>query len=152
MVDVGDLAPDFALRDQDKQLVRLSDFRGSKNVVLVFYPKSFTGICQGELCAIRDEIADFRNDDVMTLAVSVDSDAVHKHWANEQGYTFPLLADFWPHGAVATDYGVLNEDSGLARRGTFIIDKQGVVVYKVVNEIPDAREHDEYRRVLDDLA
>jgi peroxiredoxin len=152
MVDIGDLAPDFSLRDQDKNLVTLSEFRGSKNVVLVFYPKSFTGVCQGELCAIRDEIADFSNDDVQTLAVSIDSDAVHKQWANEQGYTFPLLADFWPHGEVARQYGVLNEDLGLALRGTFIIDKQGVVAYKVVNAIPDARDQEEYKKVLASLA
>jgi peroxiredoxin len=151
MVDVGDMAPDFVLKDQDRQEVRLSDFRGSKNVVLVFYPKSFTGICQAELCSIRDEIEDFSNDDVQTLAVSVDTDAVHKQWATEQGYTFPLLADFWPHGGVAQAYGVFHEQSGLALRGTFIIDKQGVVAYKVVNAIPDAREHDDYKKVLASL-
>ena len=148
MVDVGDEAPDFELPDQDRQPVRLSSFRGQKNVVLVFYPLSFTGTCQGEMCAIRDSLADFSGDDVQTLAVSVDSTAVHKRWADEQGYTFPLLADFWPHGEVAKTYGVLQEDFGLALRGTFIIDKQGVVAYKVVNEIPDARHLDAYREVL----
>ena len=148
MVDVGDEAPDFELPDQDRQPVRLSSFRGSRNVVLVFYPLSFTGTCQGEMCAIRDSIEDFSSDAVQTLAVSVDSTAVHKRWADEQGYTFPLLADFWPHGEVARTYGVLQEDFGLALRGTFIIDKQGVVAYKVVNEIPDARDLDAYREVL----
>ena len=152
MVDVGDLAPDFALKDQDRNLVSLAEFKGNKSVVLVFYPKSFTGVCQGELCAIRDDISDFSNDAVQTLAVSVDTDAVHKKWANEQGYTFPMLADFWPHGAVAQQYGVFDEASGLALRGTFIIDKQGIVVYKVVNPIPDAREHDDYLKVLATLA
>jgi peroxiredoxin len=147
-VEIGDEAPDFELRDQDKAPVRLSSFRGSKNVVLVFYPLSFTGVCQTELCAIRDEIDDFSGDDVVTLAVSVDSTAVHKKWADEQGYAFPLLADFWPHGGVAERYGVLDEKSGLALRGTFIIDKAGTVVYKVVNAIPDARDADEYRKVL----
>ena len=151
MVDVGDVAPDFVLKDQDKNEVRLADFRGSKNVVLVFYPKSFTGVCQGELCAIRDDIADFSNDDVQTLAVSVDTDAVHKAWANDQGYTFPLLADFWPHGEVARQYGVFHDASGLALRGTFVIDKEGIVRYKVVNAIPDARDHDEYKKVLASL-
>ena len=151
MVDVGELAPDFTLRDQEKIPVTLSEFRGSKNVVLVFYPFSFTRVCQAELCAIRDEIADFSNDDVQTLAVSVDSPQVHAAWAKEQGYAFPLLADFWPHGDVARAYGVLHEQAGAALRGTFIIDKQGVVAYKVVNEIPDAREHDEYRKVLASL-
>jgi peroxiredoxin len=148
VVEIGDEAPDFELRDQDKNDVRLSSFRGSKNVVLVFYPLSFTGVCQTELCAIRDEIDDFSGDDVVTLAVSVDSTAVHKKWADEQGYAFPLLADFWPHGAIAERYGVLDEKSGLALRGTFIIDKAGTVVYKVVNAIPDARDADEYRKVL----
>jgi peroxiredoxin len=151
MVDVGDEAPDFELRDQHRNPVRLSDFRGQKNVVVVFYPLAFTGVCQGELCAIRDEIADFSNDDVQTLAISVDSGPVHAKWAEEQGYEFPLLADFWPHGAVARDYGVFNEDIGLAVRGTFIVDKQGKVAYKVVNAIPDARDQDEYKKVLANL-
>ena len=148
MVDVGDTAPDFELPDGDRTPVRLSSYRGVKAVVLVFYPLAFTGTCQGELCAIRDSIADFDSDDVQTLAVSVDSTAVHAKWAQEQGYTFPLLADFWPHGAVAKEYGVFNDAIGLAMRGTFIIDKQGTIAYKVVNGIPDARDPEEYKRIL----
>jgi len=148
MVDVGDTAPDFELPDGDRTPVRLSTYRGEKNVIVVFYPLAFTGTCQGELCAIRDEIADFSSDDVQTLAISCDSTAVHAKWAAEQGYTFPLLADFWPHGAVATSYGVFDDKIGLALRGTFIIDKQGTVAYKVVNASPDARDTDEYHRVL----
>ena len=151
MVDVGDLAPDFELMDQDRNPVRLSSFRGEKNVVVVFYPLAFTGVCQAELCAIRDEIADFSNDDVQTLAISVDSGPTHAAWAREQGYAFPLLADFWPHGAVAKEYGVFNDDIGLAVRGTFIVDKDGKVAYKVVNAIPDARDQDEYKKVLASL-
>lgn len=147
-IDVGDEAPDFELMDADRNPVRLSSFRGEKNVVLVFYPLAFTGVCQGELCAIRDSIADFSSDDVQTLAISVDSGPVHAKWAAEQGYTFPLLADFWPHGEVARSYGVLQEDLGLALRGTFIVDKKGRVAYTVVNAIPDARDLDEYRAVL----
>ena len=147
-VEIGDQAPDFELEDQARQRVRLSDFRGRKNVVVVFYPLSFTGVCQGELCAIRDAIADFQSDDVQTLAISCDSGPVHAKWAQEQGYDFPLLADFWPHGEVARAYGVLDEASGLALRGTFIVDRQGKVAYKVVNAIPDARDLEEYRKVL----
>lgn len=147
-IEVGDQAPDFELMDQDRTPVRLSSFRGSKSVVLVFYPLAFTGVCQGEMCAIRDSIEDFSSADVQVLAISVDSGPVHAKWAAEQGYTFPLLADFWPHGEVARSYGVLQEDIGLALRGTFIIDKQGTVAYKVVNAIPDARDLDEYRAVL----
>jgi peroxiredoxin len=150
-VEVGDEAPDFELQDQSGNAVRLSSFRGEKNVVVVFYPLAFTGVCQGEMCAIRDSIADFDSDDVQTLAISVDSGPTHKKWAQEQGYTFPLLADFWPHGAVAKSYGVFEEAFGIATRGTFIVDKQGKVAYKVVNAIPDARDLDEYRKVLADL-
>ena len=150
-VEVGDLAPDFELQDQDRKPVRLSSYRGRKNVVIVFYPLAFTSTCQGEMCAIRDSIADFDSDDVQTLAISVDSAATHKRWAEEQGYTFPLLADFWPHGEVARSYGVFEEQFGIATRGTFIVDKQGKVAYKVVNAIPDARDLDEYRKVLERL-
>lgn len=147
-IEVGDEAPDFELLDHQRNPVRLSSFRGAKNVVVVFYPLAFTGVCQGEMCALRDSIADFSSDDVQTLAISVDSGAVHARWAAEQGYTFPLLADFWPHGAVARSYGVLDEELGLALRGTFIVDKQGTVASKVVNAIPDARDLDDYRAVL----
>ena len=147
-VDVGDEAPDFELQDQERQPVRLSSFRGSKNVVVVFYPMSFTPTCQGELCAIRDSLPDFDGDDVQTLAISCDTSAVHKRWADEQGYQFPILADFWPHGEVARRYGVLDEQSGLALRGTFIVDKAGKVVYKVVNGIKQARDVDEAKAVL----
>ena len=147
-VDVGDEAPDFELQDQERQPVRLSSFRGRKNVVVVFYPMSFTPTCQGELCAIRDTIEDFDSDDVQTLAISVDTSAVHKRWAEEQGYRFPLLADFWPHGEVARAYGVFDDERGMALRGTFIVDKQGKVVYKVVNPGRNPRDLDEYRKVL----
>ena len=147
-VDVGDEAPDFELQDQERSPVRLSSFRGRKHVVVVFYPMSFTPTCQGELCAIRDSLPDFDSDDVQTLAISCDSSAVHRQWAQEQGYRFPILADFWPHGEVARAYGVFDEQSGLALRGTFIVDKDGTVVYKVVNAIKSPRDLDEYRSVL----
>ena len=147
-VDVGDEAPDFELQDQERSPVRLSSFRGLKNVVVVFYPLSFTPTCQGELCAIRDSLPDFDGDDVQTLAVSCDTTAVHKRWAEDQGYAFPLLADFWPHGEVARAYGVFDEQSGLAQRGTFIVDTQGKVAYKVVSAMKSPRDLDEYRRVL----
>jgi peroxiredoxin len=147
-IEVGDQAPDFELNDQNRSPVRLSSFRGDKIVVVVFYPLAFTRVCQSELCAIRDSIADFTSDDVQTLAISVDSSAVHAKWAAEQAYTFPLLADSWPHGAVAQSYGVLQEETGLAQRATFIVDRQGTVAYKVVNAIPDARDLEEYQAVL----
>ena len=150
-VEIGDEAPDFALPDQHRQIVRLSDLRGRKNVVVVFFPMAFTRVCTGELCTIRDEIADFDSDDVQTLAISCDAGPSLARFAEEEGYAFPLLSDFWPHGAAAAAYGVLDESSGLPLRGTFIIDKSGKVAWKVVNGIPDARDADEYRKVLASL-
>lgn len=147
-IEIGDEAPDFELPDQDRNPVRLSSFRGQKNVVVVFYPLAFTPTCQGELCALRDDIVDFSGDDVQTLAISCDNGPGLKRWATEQGYQFPLLSDFWPHGEVAASYGVFQSDYGLALRGTFIVDKQGKVVYTVVNDIPDARDLEQYRTVL----
>jgi mycoredoxin-dependent peroxiredoxin len=147
-IQVGDSAPDFELKDQHGTSVKLSDFRGKKNVVLVFYPLAFSGICTGELCSIRDELPTLGGDDVQVVAVSVDSVFAHRAWAEQENYEFPLLSDFWPHGDVAKTYGIFNEEAGLATRGTFIIDKTGVVQWKVENAIPDARDLDEYRKAL----
>jgi peroxiredoxin len=151
MVDVGQRAPDFALKDQNNQVVSLADFRGEKNVILIFYPYAFTRVCEGELCAIRDDLSSFQNDDVQVLTVSVDTPYAHRVWAGQEGFTFPLLADFWPHGAVAQAYGCFNEERGCSTRGTYVIDRDGVVRWKVVNAIPDARDQDEYLKVLADL-
>jgi mycoredoxin-dependent peroxiredoxin len=148
MVDVGQEAPDFTLSNQHGESVTLSQYRGSKNVVLVFYPWAFTGVCTGELCSIRDRMGDFDNDDTVTLAVSCDAKYSLRVFAEQEGYKFQLLADHWPHGATAQAYGVFVEAKGAAKRGTFIIDKAGVVRWSVVNEIPDARDPDEYERVL----
>lgn len=150
-VEVGEQAPDFALPDTDLQQVRLSDFRGRKAVVLVFYPFAFTRVCTGELCAIRDELPAFANDDVQVLSVSVDSAVAHRVFAEQEGLTYPMLSDFWPHGGVAQAYGVFNDEMGVANRGTFIIDREGIVRWKVLSAIPDARDLAEYKRVLGEL-
>jgi peroxiredoxin len=151
MVDVGQQAPDFALKDQQNQVVSLADFRGVKNVLLLFYPYAFTRVCEGELCQLRDDLPSFENDDVQVLTVSVDTVFAHRVWAEQEGFTFPLLADFWPHGAVAQAYGCFDEVRGCARRGTYVIDRSGVVRWKVVNAIPDARDQAEYLKVLAEL-
>ncbi|MCP2335737.1 peroxiredoxin [Actinomadura rupiterrae] len=151
-VEAGGVAPDFELKDQHGTPVKLSDFRGEKNVVLVFFPLAFSGVCTGELCAIRDELPTLTGDDeTQVVAVSVDSTFAQRAWAEQEGYTFPLLSDFWPHGGVARSYGVFDEDRGIATRGTFIIDKEGVVRWTVVNAIPDARDLDDYRKALSNL-
>jgi peroxiredoxin len=147
---LGEEAPDFELPDQARRPLRLSNVRGRK-VVLVFYPFAFTNVCGGELCLIRDNIGELQNDDVQVLAVSCDSVHTHRAWAEQQGFDYPLLADFWPHGEVARAYGVFDDKIGVALRGTFILDRQGIVRWKVVNQIPDARDLDDYRKVLAEI-
>jgi peroxiredoxin (alkyl hydroperoxide reductase subunit C) len=147
-IDVGAQAPDFTLKDQNNQEVSLADFRGRKAVLLVFYPLAFTGRCQGEMAEIRDNLSAYSNDYVQVLTVSVDSPYSHKVWAEREGYNFPLLADFWPHGAVAQAYGVFSEQAGIASRGTFLIDKAGVVRYAHVQGPGEARDQRTWRDLL----
>ncbi len=152
-VEIGDEAPDFELPDQHGTPVKLSSFRGAKNVVLVFYPLAFSPVCSGELCALREDFPEVTtSDDVELLTVSVDSLFAHRVWAEQENFQFSLLADFWPHGAVAAKYGVFDEARGLATRGTFVIDKQGVVRWSVVNPIPQARDIADYQKALSELA
>lgn len=148
MVDVGQQAPDFTLVNQHGEQVTLSSYRGDKNVVLVFYPFAFSGICTGELCEIRDRLESFDNDSTVTLAVSVDSKFVQRVFADREGYTFSMLADYWPHGAVARDYGIFVDEVGAAKRATFIIDKEGVVRWTVVHAIGEPRDAASYEQAL----
>lgn len=147
-VEVGQEAPDFELSNQHGEPVKLSDFRGKKNVVLMFYPFAFTSVCTGELCAIRDERTDFINDDTQVLSISCDPMYSLKVFADQENLSHPLLSDFWPHGAVSKAYGVFLDDKGFATRGTFVIDKDGIVRWSVVNSPGDARSNDEYRAAL----
>jgi len=144
---VGVPAPDFELVNQFGEPVRLSELRG-RAVVLVFFPFAFSGICTGELCEIRDNLALFEDADAVVLGVSVDSKFAQRAYAEREGYTFDLLADFWPHGAVAEQYGVFDPESGMAKRGTFIIDGDGIIRYVVVNPRGQARDFAEYRNAL----
>ncbi|HSX97596.1 MAG TPA: peroxiredoxin [Streptomyces sp.] len=150
-IQVGDKAPDFELKDNHGATVRLADFRGEKNVVVLFYPFAFTGVCTGELCELRDNLPKFVNDDVQLLAVSNDSIHTLRVFAEQEGLEYPLLSDFWPHGEVSRAYGVFDADKGCAVRGTFIVDKEGVVRWSVVNALPDARDLNEYLAALDTL-
>ena len=147
-VEVGSRAPDFTLSDYNKQQVSLSDFKGRKNVLLVFYPFAFSGICTGELCQVRDEIDTYQNDTVQVVGVSVDTPYSLKAWAEQQRFQFPLLSDFWPHGEVARTYGVFNEAAGLANRGTFLIDTEGVVRFAETNLPGEARDQDGWKKAI----
>ncbi len=151
-VEVGDIAPDFTLTDQNRESVTLSSFRGKSNVVIVFYPFTFTSVCEGEMCALRDDLDGLSGLDAEVLAISCDSPFAHKVWADQENLAFALLADFWPHGAVAKAYGVFNEDLGAAMRGTFIVNTEGKIAYKVENPIAQARSVDAYKDALAELA
>jgi peroxiredoxin (alkyl hydroperoxide reductase subunit C) len=151
-LQVGDEAPDFELKDQHGQLVRLSSFRGEKNVLVVFYPWAFSSVCGGELDAMQEHLTDFQNDDVAVLTVSTDSMYALRTFADAKQYAFPLLADFWPHGEVAKAYGVFNDIAGMANRGTFLIDKDGVVRFAEMNAPGEARDQGGWQKAIDALA
>ncbi len=150
-VEVGSEAPDFTLNDYNREKVSLASFRGVKNVLLVFYPFAFSGICTGELCQVRDDLGDYQNDRVQVIGVSVDSPFALKAWAAKEGYEFPLVSDFWPHGEVAKAYGVFNEASGMANRGTFLIDKAGVIRFTEVNQPGEARDQESWKKAIASL-
>ena len=146
--EVGTEAPDFTLKDQNNQEVTLSSFRGDRSVLVVFYPFAFSSICTGELCAVRDDLGSFQNSDVQILAISVDHPFTLKAWADAQQFDFPLLADFWPHGKVAQDYGVFNAKAGFALRGTFLVDKTGTVRFAEVNGPGEPRDQQAWKKAL----
>src|SRR3984885_3075388 len=140
MLSVGTLAPDFTLRDQNQQPVPPSGYRGAKNVLLVFFPLAFTGICQGELDRLRDHLPEFENDDRAALAISVGPPPTHKVWASESGFTFPVLSDFWPHGEVSRAYDVFNDVAGISNRGTFVVDRSGIIQFAEMKQPGEARD------------
>jgi peroxiredoxin len=145
---IGQVAPDFTLNNQFGESVSLSSFKGKKNVIITFYPFSFTGICTGELCSLRDDLGSFQNDNAELLAISCDSMFTQKVFADQENYKFSVLSDFWPHGATAQAYGVFDEARGCAIRGTFIVNKEGIVSWQVIHGIGDARDSAEYKAAL----
>jgi peroxiredoxin len=151
-IEIGQQAPEFELKSPSGDVVRLSDFRGTSAVALVFYPFTFTGVCHGELCGLRDDAAQFEAAGVQVLAVSCDSPFVQARWAEEENYGFPVLSDFWPHGEVSRAYGVFNEVVGCANRGTFLIDANGVVVDTFISpDLGTARDLSRYTEAISRL-
>ena len=144
-------APDFDLPNQFGERIRLSDFRGKSPVVLDFFPLAFSSTCTGELCALRDNLSLFKEHGVELIGISVDSKAVQRAWAEAEGYDFNLLADFWPHGAVAKEYGVFLDEKGYANRATFVIDTRGIIRASFITAPGQARSLDEYRAALDEV-
>jgi len=147
----GTAAPDFALKDQHGQEVRLSELRGRRKVLLVFYPSAFSNVCSGELSDLQGAWPMFERHEVEILGLSCDPMFSLRAFADSHDINFPLLSDFWPHGAVASSYGVFDERTGAARRSTFVIDRAGTVAWSVHNAMPDARSLNQYAEALDRL-
>lgn len=150
-LDVGATAPDFSLRDQHGQTVTLSASLGTKAVLLVFYPFAFSSVCTRELAELQADLPRLASEDAAVFAVSCDPVFTLRAFADRDGLELPLLSDFWPHGAVASAYGVLDPKRGCATRSTYVIDKHGVVRWSRHNALPEARDVDEYVRVLGQL-
>ena len=151
-LEIGAAAPDFTLRDQFGQDVTLSSFRGTKAVAILFYPYAFSNVCTGELSGIRARLDQFLTFDSEVLAISCDPVYALRAFADSDGLNFPLLSDFWPHGAVASAYDVFDETKGSPRRSSYIVDKEGVIRWSVHHAMSDARDLDEHLRQLQALA
>ncbi|WP_407317430.1 peroxiredoxin [Isoptericola halotolerans] len=143
----GDPAPDFTLPDTHGTPTHLADLRG-ENVLVVFYPFAFSGTCTGELRDLHDNIEDFEAAGVRVLGVSTDPVFALKAWQEAEGFGFDLLSDFWPHGAAARGFGVFDEESGHAVRGSFLVDADGIVRWSVVRPRGQRRELEAYRAAL----
>ena len=142
-ISVGQAAPEFTLKDQSQKEVKLADFKGKKNVVMVFYPLDWSPVCTNEHACFVNEMKGFESLDAQVLGLSVDSVWSHKAFAEKMGIHYPLLADFQPRGAVAEKFGVFLADKGITGRAIAIIDKQGKVAWFKQYDIPvvpDLRE------------
>ncbi|WP_160317059.1 redoxin domain-containing protein [Ardenticatena maritima] len=142
MIQPGEMAPDFALPDQDKNVHKLSDYRG-KPVVLLFYPLDFSPVCSNEMACFRDALSVFNDLDAQVFGISVDSVWAHKAFAAQQGIEFPLLADFHPKGDVCKKYGVYLEDKGICDRVVVVIDPEGrvsEVIHVGIPNVPDVEQ------------
>jgi peroxiredoxin len=147
-LEVGADAPDFELRDQHGQRVRLSSYRGQKGVVLVFYPSAFSPVCSSELSTLRATWPALDRPDVELVTVSCDPMFTLRAFSDREKIEFAMLSDFWPHGAVSAAYGVFDEDFGCSKRSTFVINTDGRVSWLVHSAMPDPRSVDDYREAL----
>lgn len=149
--EIGVKAPDFTLRDQDRNEVSLADFAGHKTLV-VFIPFPFTGTCTGELCEIRDHFDEIDRADGKVVVITCDTAPANKAWATQEGFDFPILSDFWPHGAVTTAYGCFDDRLGCATRTTYVLDADGVVREIIASgSLGEARPFEAYPRALEKL-
>ncbi|GAA1584319.1 peroxiredoxin [Kribbella sancticallisti] len=146
---VGSQAPDFIARSQHGEPFRLSEYHGRRAVVLVFYPYAFSRVCTSELGALRDRPDLLAGAEI--VAISCDPMFTLRAYAESERLEFALLSDFWPHGAIASQYGVFDAERGCAGRGTFVVDQAGIVRWSVVNPFGEARNPDDYAEALASL-
>jgi peroxiredoxin len=131
-ITTGDQAPEFDLEETHERRVRLSDYLGKSNLLLVFHPMAFTPVCEEEARDLQENLESFRNASTEIVFVSCDTSAARQAWRRQLGAEYTFASDFWPHGAAARAYGVFDEDTGLALRGTFLIDTAGTVIWSLV--------------------
>ena len=141
-VRTGDAAPEFDLAVTHRERVRLSDYRGRSNVLLVFHPFAFTPVCEDEARDLQENLQSFRDANTEIVFVSCDASAARQAWKEQIGAEYVFASDFWPHGAAAKAYGVFNEETGAPYRGTFLVDHGGTVIWSLV------KDRDEYREEL----
>ena len=147
-VTTGERAPEFDLEVTHQERVRLSDFRGRSNVLLVFHPFAFTPVCEDEARDLQENLDSFRNAQTEIVFVSCDPSAARQAWKKELGVEYTFASDFWPHGEAAKRYGVFNDETGAPIRGTFLIDRDGTVIWSLVKDdgtrrtemVPDSLE------------
>ena len=149
-VKTGESAPEFDLEVSHHERVRLADFHGRSNVLLVFHPFAFTPVCEDEARDLQENLTSFRDAGTEIVFVSCDPSAARQAWRKELGAEYTFASDFWPHGAAAKAYGVFNESTGAPHRGTFLIDKDGTVIWSLVKE-NDERRTDLVPESLDTL-
>lgn len=134
-IATGDRAPEFDLDEAaGRPRIRLSDYRGRSNVLLVFHPFAFTEVCAEEAQDLQDNLESFRNANTEIVFVSCDAPAARQAWKRELGAEYTFASDFWGHGIVAKSYGVFNEETGAPVRGTFLIDRDGMVIWSLVKD------------------
>lgn len=150
-IETGDRAPDFELEETYQKQIRLGDYLGRANVLLVFHPFAYTPLCDEEAQDLQENLPSFREAQTEVVMVSCDSSASRQAWKRELGLEFTVASDFWPHGAVSRAYGVFNEATGAPVRGTFLIDRDGVVIWSLVTD-PDTRRTDLVTGSLDAAA
>ena len=140
MIETGSEAPDFDLEVDKTERVRLADFRGRRNVLLVFHPWAFTPLCEEEALDLQENLPAFESAGTDVILVSCDSSAARQAWKKQLGLTYTLASDFWPHGEASRAYGVFDEQKGASVRGTFLIDKDGRVIWSLVNDADTKRD------------